>query len=144
LSKTAVTYFGFDFGERRIGIAVGQSLTGTATPLAIVNCTEGTPPWSDLAKLFDEWQPDIVIVGLPLNMDGTEQRMTVRARRFGHQLHARFERPIYFADERLSTWEARDRPQTRRRGGHDPHDAVAAQVILEDWMASDVGTPDLN
>lgn len=138
------TFLGLDFGEKRIGVAVGQALTGTATPLAIVSGRDGKPDWRSLDEIITRWQPDGLVVGLPLNMDGTEQPITARARRFGHQLRTRYERAVYFADERLSTREARSRlPARRRRSSDDLHDAVAAQVILEAWMASGPGVPDL-
>ena len=127
------TLLGFDFGERRIGVAVGQTLTGTATPLTTLPARDGTPDWERIAALVREWQPDALVVGLPLNMDGSEQTLTARARRFGNRLRARVALPLHFADERLSTREARD-----REGGTAPRegrDALAAQVILEGWMA---------
>ena len=81
---------GFDFGTRSIGIATGQEITGTASPLTSLKANDGIPDWSQLEKLLKEWQPDLLVVGLPLNMDGTEQEMTVRARKFGQRLHGRF------------------------------------------------------
>ena len=81
---------GFDFGTRSIGIATGQEVTGTASPLTSLKANEGIPDWVQLEKLLKEWQPDLLIVGLPLNMDGTEQEMTVRAGKFGQRLHGRF------------------------------------------------------
>lgn len=130
------TFLGFDFGERRIGVAVGQTLTATATPLAIVEAIDGRPPWMRIEALVEEWSPDAVVVGLPLNMDGSEQDMTARARRFGNQLRGRFSLEVHFADERLSTREAHARPQAgRARRDGEPRDDVAAQIILESWMA---------
>ena len=127
------TLLGFDFGERRIGVAVGQTLTGTATPLTTLPARDGTPDWERIAALVREWQPDALVVGLPLNMDGSEQTLTARARRFGNRLRARVALPLHFADERLSTREARDREgDAAPREGRD---ALAAQVILEGWMA---------
>jgi putative Holliday junction resolvase len=133
VSGTAATLLGFDYGERRIGVAVGQTLTGTATALATLPARDGEPDWQRLAVLLEEWHPDALVVGLPLNMDGSEQTLTQRARRFGNRLRGRHRLPVHFADERLSTREARG----RERGvpPREGRDALAAEVILEGWMA---------
>ena len=78
---------GFDYGTKSIGVAIGQELTGTAQPLRAIKANDGIPNWDDIDKLLKEWQPDLLVVGLPLNMDGTEQEITVRARKFGNRLH---------------------------------------------------------
>jgi len=132
VSGGAATLLCFDYGEKRIGVAVGQTLTGTATPLATLPAREGAPDWARVAALVAEWSPDALVVGLPLNMDGTEQALTGRARRFANRLRGRHALPLHFADERLSTREARGREGGVPREGRD---AVAAQVILEGWMA---------
>ena len=133
MSETQQTFLGFDFGKQRIGVAVGQTLTGTASPLTILHTVQGQPDWPRIRRLIEEWSPDALVVGLPLNMDGSEQDMTVRARRFGNQLAGRFSKAVHFADERLTTAEARNRPLA---GNPVPgaHDAVAAQIILECWL----------
>lgn len=124
---------GFDFGTRRIGVAVGQRITGTARPLATVPVRHDRPDWEAIATLMAQWQPEAVVVGLPLNMDGSEQTVTARARRFGRQLNGRFGLPVHLMDERLSTREAASRleddglPVTHL----DPH---AAAIILESWL----------
>ena len=132
MSGGAATALCFDYGEKRIGVAVGQTVTGTATPLATLAARDGTPDWSRVAALVAEWSPDALVVGLPLNMDGTEQALTARARRFANRLRGRHRLPLHFADERLSTREARAREDGAPREGRD---ALAAQVILEGWMA---------
>lgn len=126
------TLLAFDYGERRIGVAVGQTLTGTATPLATLAARHGRPDWRAVDSLVEDWKPEAVVVGLPLNMDGTEQPITARVRRFARRLQARVALPVHFADERLSTREAR----ARENGGapREGRDAMAAQVILEGWM----------
>ena len=132
-AKTAdSTLVCFDYGERRIGVAVGQTVTGTATPLTTLCAHHGRPNWDELRALLDKWQPDALVVGLPLNMDGTEQEITRRARRFARRLADRHQLPLHFADERLSTREARalESGAAPREG----RDALAAQVILEGWM----------
>jgi len=133
---------GFDFGTRSIGIATGQEITGTASPLTSLKANEGIPDWVQLEKLLKEWQPDLLIVGLPLNMDGTEQEMTVRARKFGQRLHGRFGFQVEFKDERLTTTDAKAR--LFEHGGYKALgksrvDAVSAQLILESWMESHYG-----
>ena len=134
---------GFDFGTRSIGIATGQEVTGTASPLTSLKANEGIPDWVQLEKLLKEWQPDLLIVGLPLNMDGTEQEMTVRARKFGQRLHGRFGFQVEFKDERLTTTDAKAR--LFEQGGYKALgksrvDAVSAQLILESWMESHYST----
>ena len=133
---------GFDFGTRSIGIATGQEITGTASPLTSLKANDGIPDWSQLEKLLKEWQPDLLVVGLPLNMDGTEQEMTVRARKFGQRLHGRFGFQVEFKDERLTTTDAQAR--LFEHGGYKALgksrvDAVSAQLILESWMESHYG-----
>nr|WP_321242973.1 Holliday junction resolvase RuvX [uncultured Tolumonas sp.] len=133
---------GFDFGTRSIGIATGQEITGTASPLTSLKANEGIPDWVQLEKLLKEWQPDLLVVGLPLNMDGTEQEMTVRARKFGQRLHGRFGFQVEFKDERLTTTDAKAR--LFEHGGYKALgksrvDAVSAQLILESWMESHYG-----
>ena len=133
---------GFDFGTRSIGVATGQEVTGTASPLTSLKANEGIPDWVQLEKLLKEWQPDLLVVGLPLNMDGTEQEMTVRARKFGQRLHGRFSFQVEFKDERLTTTDAKAR--LFEQGGYKALgksrvDAVSAQLILESWMESHYG-----
>lgn len=120
----------FDFGSKRIGSAIGQVVTRTATPLQIIPCHNDTPDWETIAKLINDWQPDAVVVGVPLNMDGSKQDMTRAAEKFMRQIEGRFHLPVFAMDERLSTFEARD------RSGEDSNlDSIAAQAILETWLA---------
>lgn len=122
----------FDFGLRWIGVATGQTQTYTATPLSRLAAREGVPDWRHVAALLETWQPDVVVVGLPLNMDGSDSDICRRARRFGRRIAGRFGQIVEFQDERLSSREAHERlPE----GSHhtDSH-MVAAQVILEDWL----------
>lgn len=131
------TLLGFDFGTKSIGVAVGQQLTGTARALTALKAQDGTPDWNLIEKLLKEWQPDYVVVGLPLNMDGTEQPLTARARKFANRLHGRFGVRVELQDERLSTVEAR--AGLFERGGFralqkGQVDAQSAVIILEDWF----------
>ena len=136
------TLLSFDFGTKSIGVAVGQRITGTARPLPAIKAQDGTPDWNLIERLLKEWQPDEIIVGLPLNMDGTEQEITVRARKFGNRLHGRFGKPVEFKDERLTTTDARAR--LFERGGYKALDkgsvdGVSAQLIVEAWMEEQYG-----
>ena len=135
----SLTLLAFDYSERRIGVAVGQSLTRTARPLEVVKSHARGPDWQRLSELIARWEPDALIVGLPLNMDGSEQPTTERARRFGRSLGGRFKLPVHLADERLSTREARTRMEQGPKGARvhrRDDDHIAAQVILEDWLAN--------
>jgi putative Holliday junction resolvase len=128
------TYLGFDFGLKRIGVAVGQELTRTATALLTLPAANGKPDWNRVAKLLGDWHPRALVVGLPLNMDGTETDITPRARRFGNQLRERFKIPVHWMDERLSTHEAeRLIAQSGSKHGNDS-DKLAAQLILQSWL----------
>ena len=128
------TLIAFDFGEKRIGCAIGQTVTRTATPLGTIQVREARPDWSAIERLIHAWKPDALVVGLPLNMDGTGQWITARVRRFANRLRERSGLPVHLADERLSTREAWTRliESGSRRDGPDP---VAAQVILEGWFS---------
>ena len=120
----------FDFGTRRIGVAVGQTITQTANPLKTVKNSNNKPDWKDIERLIKEWQPDALIVGVPLNMMDEVQEMTVASEKFMRQLHGRFHLPEYGIDERLSSFEA-----AQRTGKTTDLDPVAAQAILETWFA---------
>ena len=131
------TLLAFDFGTRSIGVAICQRITGTARPLAALKAQDGTPDWNLIARLLKEWQPETVIVGLPLNMDGTEQPLTARARNFANKIHGRFGVAITLHDERLSTVEAR--AGLFEHGGFraldkGSVDSASAVVILESYF----------
>lgn len=133
------TVVGFDFGTGSIGVAVGQSLTGTASPLEALKAKDGQPDWNLVKRVFDEWQPDFCVVGLPLNMDGTEQLVTQQARKFANRLHGRFGVDVKMQDERLTTTSVRE--ELFERGGFASLtkgrvDSAAACMILEDFFAS--------
>ena len=133
MTARAATLIAFDYGEKHIGVAVGQTLTGTANPLETIRVTRASPDWNAISRIVKAWQPNALVVGLPLNMDGTEQTVTKRARRFGNQLFGRYQLPVHLVDERLTTREARDRLAAEGRAGGDDH-PVAAQIILESWL----------
>nr|VFK13563.1 MAG: putative holliday junction resolvase [Candidatus Kentron sp. LPFa]VFK19724.1 MAG: putative holliday junction resolvase [Candidatus Kentron sp. LPFa]VFK34006.1 MAG: putative holliday junction resolvase [Candidatus Kentron sp. LPFa] len=129
-----VTLLGFDPGSKQIGVAVGQTLTETANPLGTVAVRRNAPDWGVIDQLINTWDPDGLVVGVPLNMDGTEQAMTHAARRFRNQLAHRYQLPVYVADERLSTREARVRLASEGKF-HAEDDPIAAQIILETWFS---------
>lgn len=136
------TLLGFDFGTKYIGIAVGQEITGTASPVTSLKAQDGIPNWDNLKKVLDEWQPDLLIVGLPLNMDGTEQPLTQRAKKFANRLSGRFGLPVETHDERLTTVDAK--AQLFERGGYkklkkDAIDTHSALLILESFMENQWG-----
>ncbi len=131
------TFLGFDFGMKNIGVAVGQELTNTATPLTVIKAREGIPDWDQISSLLAEWQPQLLVVGLPLNMDGTEQDMTAAAKRFGHRLNGRFHIPVDWQDERLTTFEALDQLGIRSKmqsNKREDVDRISAQLILQSWL----------
>jgi len=138
-SRPTGTIIAFDFGYRRIGVAVGQTLTGTATPLAVLPVAN-QPDWQAIAVILNEWKPAAIVVGLPLAEDGGETDMSRGARRFGRQLEGRFETRVVFEDERLTSFgaeerfvDARSRGDMRRKDAAFK-DAIAAQIILENWL----------
>ncbi len=127
---THKTLLCFDYGTKRIGVAVGQSITGTASPLDIIHVHNNKPDWEAIAQLIDNWKPDALVVGVPLQMDSKRQDMTIAADKFARQLEGRFHLPVYGIDERLSSFEAEQRTNKKTS-----LDAVAAQAILETWFA---------
>ena len=134
----SITVLGFDFGTKRIGIAVGQSITGTASPLETIPARDGIPNWQQIADLVNEWKPNALVVGIPYNMDETESEMSLRAKKFARRLNARFNLPSHGMDERLTSREARDRlGKLERKGVKQKHglDSYAAVVIVESWLA---------
>lgn len=142
MTKQPEILFGFDFGMKRIGVAVGQTVTGTARPLATLKAAQGVPEWKTLDKLINTWHPDAFVVGIPLNMDGTEQPITERARLFSSALEKHYQLPVFGMDERLSTRDAKER--LFAEGGYKALqdgqvDRVAAQLILQNWLEQETG-----
>jgi putative Holliday junction resolvase len=132
---------GLDFGLRRIGVAIGGSGTGRAEPLTTIACRNNQPDWETLDKLVDEWQPALLVVGLPYNTDGSESDMTRATRKFAGRLQNRYRIPSELVDERLSSVEAGDWLREQRRSGtrrrrvkKEDIDQGAAAVILQGWL----------
>jgi len=143
-ARPSGTLLAFDYGRRRIGVAVGQTLTGTATALVTVSHAD-EPDWQALSRLIREWRPVAAVVGLPLDTEGNETEMSAEARRFGAELGERYGLALYYHDERLSSVaageqfvRARAEGRARRRDAR-LLDARAAQIILENWLQSQPG-----
>ena len=119
---------GFDFGMKRIGVAVGQKVTQTASGLTVVQACDGIPRWEYLDKIVLDWQPEKFIVGLPLNMDGSKSEMSQKAHKFSRRLSSRYNIQSEMFDERLTSFEAREHEEKTHI------DAIAARLILESWL----------
>ena len=138
MSNTAM---GFDFGTKRIGIATGQDLTGTAQGVATVGNSGKNGPWNDIEELIHQWQPDMLVVGLPLGKEGAETMLSTAARQFGTELASRFSRPVHYIDE---TWTSRVAesvvagapPAGKRMIGRQKNlrDQIAAELILSTFF----------
>jgi putative Holliday junction resolvase len=127
-----LSYLAFDFGTRRVGVAVGHGLLGTGRALTTVRASGRAAQLEAIAALVDEWRPDALVVGVPFHPDGAEHDNTRAARAFGRRLHARFRLPVHEVDERYSTTEA-------LAGGARDADAAAAAIILEQYLRSTAG-----
>lgn len=144
MSQPTETALAFDFGTQRMGLAWGQNLTASATELPPLPARDGIPDWDRIAALIAEWRPDCLVVGLPLNMDGSISDMARRARKFANRLHERFRLPCYLIDERLTSHAAKALHRASGGSQHyrkDPVDSIAARLLLEDWLRSEVRIP---
>lgn len=135
--KSLRIVLGFDFGYKRIGMAVGQTITHSANPLPVLLANDGIPDWKKLADIIKQWRPDALIVGIPLKIDSSEQFTTHAAREFAAELSTRFQLPVFSVDERYTTIEARQ--VLFEQGGYkklkQSHiDSWAAKIIVEDWL----------
>ena len=117
------TILAFDFGEKRIGVAVGNTITKTAEALKIIQEKNQDEKFKAIESLIQEWQPQFLVVGLPTHPDGAEHEMTLKAKRFGNQLHGRFQKEVVWVDERYTSVSVQD-----------GHDALAAQLILQQYL----------
>jgi putative Holliday junction resolvase len=137
----------FDFGLKQIGVAYGQTLTAAANGLCIIKASDGAPNWDSITALIDEWKPSLLLVGLPLNMDGTASELSERASRFARRLHGRYSIEVQMVDERLTSREAKSMLQEEQRSGTrrgrmsdlTKIDHLAAALILQTWLEN----PDL-
>jgi putative holliday junction resolvase len=143
--KPVEAVLAFDFGLRRIGIAAGDTLTGTAAPRHAALVTRAGPDWQAIAREVDALKPRRLIVGAPYNVDGTPGALAPAARRFANELESRFKLPVSMVDERWSSLEAGAALKARRAGGgrrriqREDVDSAAAAVILERWLAGESG-----
>ncbi len=128
-----ITLLGFDYGVKHIGVAVGQTLLQSATPLTTLHAKKHKPDWDGVTQLIAEWQPMELVVGLPFTMDDTESEVAGKAKRFARQLHGRYHLPVHMIDERLTTREAASILRTQDKGD-GRLDALAATLILETWL----------
>ena len=117
------TILAFDFGEKRIGVAVGNTITKTAEALKIIQEKNQDEKFKAIEVLIQEWQPQSLVVGLPTHPDGAEHEMTLKAKRFGNQLHGRFQKEVVWVDERYTSVSVQD-----------GNDALAAQLILQQYL----------
>lgn len=136
------TLLAFDYGTKNIGVATGQTITSSANALAPLKAKDGVPDWTQIEKLLKEWKPDLVLVGLPLNMDDSESEFSARARKFSNRIHGRFGVKVEMVDERLTSFEAKG--EIMSRGGsrdykNNPVDSIAARLILESWLERNSG-----
>lgn len=129
----------FDFGTQKMGMAIGQSSIQSSTPLAQFPMKDGIPQWEQLLKIVKEWQPDLFLVGLPLNMDDSESELSLRARKFARRLRHQTNIETYMVDERLTTRNAREQLegyQKQGRGKSLSADSLAAAILIENWYES--------
>jgi putative Holliday junction resolvase len=140
MSKKLVrSVLGFDFGLKRIGLATGQLITGTASPLVTLQAVNQSPDWDSIEKYIREWKPDALIVGIPYLLDGQESEITRAARNFSNRLAHRFSLPVYTMDETLSSYAAEEKlKQAQKISKHNKHevDKMAAAIIVQRWLDS--------
>lgn len=135
------TLLGFDYGKKRIGIAVGQEITASSSPLETIYAIDNEPDWTAITRHINEWRADGLVVGIPFNMDGSEHDMTRSARRFANMLEERYHLPVHTVDERLSSVEAeRILSETEKKPRGLKHkkemiDQIAAQLILKTYFS---------
>lgn len=126
----------FDFGTQKFGIAVGQKMIESVNPLPLFPVRDGIPDWDKLLNIVQQWQPDLFLIGLPLNMDDTESDLSLRARKFARRLRHQTNIPTYMIDERLSTREARQQLQYYQAQGQKKRvnaDSLVASILIETW-----------
>lgn len=134
-AQASATYLGFDYGTRKIGVAVGQTVTGTAQDLDTLRVRGSTPDWQRITEHVSAWRPAAFVVGLPLDSQGEETLMSRRARRFGHSLSDRYNLEVHWINEYLSSEAARHALSTRdTRKPPAQRDQVAARLILETFL----------
>ncbi|MCO8090370.1 Holliday junction resolvase RuvX [Acinetobacter pseudolwoffii] len=140
--NTPQTIMAFDFGTQKMGMSVGQSLIASASPLPLFPMKDGIPNWDELLKIVKSHQPNLFLVGLPLNMDDSESELSTRARKFARRLRHQTNIETWMVDERLTTREARDELdhyQAQGRGKKLSADSIAAALLIESWYRHPAG-----
>ncbi len=136
--KVEGTFLGFDFGYKKIGVAVGETLTKTASPLQTIRSINQSPDWQIISKLIQEWRPAGLVVGISRQSDGSDNPVTPRIIKFCHQLQGRYQLPVYQQDETLSTFEAKqmlfEDVSLNATKLWEVQDQLAAQLILQSWL----------
>ncbi len=134
------TVIAFDFGLKRTGVAIGNTLTGSATPECTLLSKDEKPDWDGISKLIDDWKPSQLVVGLPIELDGSENPLKKRIDRFCNQLNGRYNLPVDQENEQYTSIEAAERLKLLRQSGRkkkvnkEEVDKIAASIILENWM----------
>ena len=121
----------FDYGEKKIGVAVGQTSTNTSSPLKVIFNNHGKVNWDEINSLLNEWNPDLIIVGKPLNMDGTESEVMKKVDKFYNNLMKIYEARYEYVDERLTTFEAKEILKDNKA---ELVDANAAKILIDNWF----------
>ena len=121
----------FDYGEKKIGVAVGQTETNTSSPLQIIFNNNDQVNWNEISVLLDEWKPELIIIGKPLNMDGTDSEIMKKVDKFFQKLKSTYEAEYQYIDERLTTFEARE---ILKENEKDFVDANAAKILIDSWF----------
>jgi len=129
---------GFDFGMKYIGVAVGQTVTNTSSILKSYLAKKGIPNWNEIDSLIKNWKPSDIIVGLPLNMNGSMQNIALSAQSFAYSLKSRYNIPVHTIDERLTTWEAKSKhpniAKTHSKSNLLKINSVSASILVEQWL----------
>lgn len=121
----------FDYGEKKIGVAVGQTSTNTSSPLQIIFNKDNKTNWISISSLLDEWKPDLILLGKPLNMDGSDSEIMKKVDKFYKELKSIYDADIEFVDERLTTFEAREILKDEKQDNVDAH---AAKILIDNWF----------
>tara|TARA_B100001059_G_scaffold133376_1_gene133607 strand:+ start:6363 stop:6758 length:396 start_codon:yes stop_codon:yes gene_type:complete len=121
----------FDFGTKKIGVAVGQTSTYSSSPLQVISSKDNKVKWNEIIILLDEWKPDLVIVGKPLNMDGTDSEIMKEVENFYQKLKSIYDAKFEYIDERLTTFEARQILEEKK---FETVDANAAKILIDNWF----------
>ena len=121
----------FDFGEKKIGVAVGQTSTYTSSPLQVIFNNHDKVNWNEISILLEEWKPELIIVGKPLNMDGTDSEIMKKVDAFYKKMESLYDAKFEYIDERLTTFEARD---ILKENNVETVDANAAKILIDNWF----------